>query len=77
MKREFKKFFTRKYILIVLPILLLIIILGWNETFFGGNKSDSSVYSDFINGIKPYDTREELEELYDSVFLRPNVPVWK
>ncbi len=74
MKREFKKFFTRKYILTILPILIIIIILGWNETFFGGNKSDSSVYSDFINGIKPYDTREELEELYDSVFFTTEYP---
>ena len=67
MKREFRRFFTRKYILIIIPILLLILIPTSTQYFssdLGYGKND--VYSDFISGLEPYETQEELQELIDS-----------
>ena len=78
MKSELKRFFTRKYILIVVPILLLIVILGFNQNTFGAKDlgyGSNEVYSDFISGLEPYETQEELQELYDSLsYQAPSIP---
>ena len=72
MKREFSRFFTRKYILIIIPILLFIIILGWSHNVFPANDSlRDSPYSDFISGLEVYDTQEELQQLYDKISAPP------
>lgn len=69
MKKEFSRFFTRKYILIIIPLLLIILLPSISQYFSSdtAENGNESVYSNFINGLEPYDNQEELQELYDSI----------
>lgn len=70
MKKEFKNFFSKKYILIILPILIALTIFLWYESNLPDDKYTDfifreSAYSNFIDVIKPYDTQEELIRNYE------------
>ena len=76
MKKEFIRFFTRKYILVLVPIILVLTIFGWSKTFNSNNYNKlDSVYSNFIEGISQYDSYEELQQLYDKLYIpTTNIP---
>ena len=71
MKREFKNFFSKKYIFIVIAILLCIMSFFWYASIPRADNEDfhfqESVYSDFIEEIKPYDSQEELKAQYEKL----------
>ena len=66
MKREFKIFFSKKYIYIILAILLCLTIFIWYDPM-STDTSNESAYSNFIRVIKPYDSQEDLIEQYENL----------
>lgn len=61
-KREYKHFFTRKYLLFLLPVIVFVFISGYASLTAD---AEGSVYSDFSNYVEFYENREELQEQYD------------
>lgn len=64
-KREYKHFFTRKYLLFLLPVFIFAFISGY---FTFTSESEGSAYSDFSSYVEFYENQEELQEQYDYYF---------
>ncbi|MCX4361956.1 MAG: hypothetical protein OSJ74_01025 [Clostridia bacterium] len=73
MKNEFKIFFSKKFILIALPLILIVSIFLWYASASVDEYSYDSMYSDFVKDIKVYETQEELVEQYKK-FTNNNIP---
>lgn len=61
-KREYKHFFTRKYLLFLLPIIVFVFISGYAS--FAAD-AEESMYSDFSEYVEFYESKEDLQEQYD------------
>ncbi len=64
MKNEFKIFFSKKFILISLVILIPVALLSWYSSMKVSDYSNQDVYAHFIEDISLYDSQEELNDLY-------------
>lgn len=66
MKKEFAMLFKKRYIYLIIPIFfILAFIIVAHFNFIDSAKGESSVYSNYIDGIEIYNTREELQKLYE------------
>ncbi len=80
MKDEIKSiFYTKKHYLIILAMLLVFAFIWWYFSSIIPPDLDSNYYypyENFIDDIKPYDSQEELVELYEEAkkYLTPDVP---
>lgn len=63
-KKEYIHFFTRKYLLFLLPVLIFVLISGY-MTFKNSGGNDESMYSHFSEYVDFYENREELQAQYD------------
>lgn len=63
-KKEYKHFFTRKYILFLLPVFVFVLISG-TFSFKNLGNAQESVYSDFSDYVEFYENREQLQEQYE------------
>ena len=72
MKKEFTMLFRKRYLyLIMLLVLMVVFILVGHLSFISGaNGSSESVYSDFINKLDIYNTQEELQGLYSQAISK-------
>ncbi len=66
MRKEFLMLFKRRYIyLIIMAILMIVFILLAHMLFINNAKHFDNVYDDFISDIEIYNSKEELQQLYD------------
>lgn len=66
MKKEFAMLFKKKYIYIIIMAVLMVAIILISHLSFKANASgERNVYSRYIESLEIYNTKEELQQLYN------------
>lgn len=66
MKKEFAMLFKKKYIYIIIIAVLMVAIMLISHLAYKDNvEGASNVYSNYIETLDIYNTKEELQQLYN------------